>query len=249
MKIRPPKKLVVRLKQRAGRSSSGRISVRHRGGGVKKLYRLVDFSPKITGKVLFIEYDPYRSARIARLEHEGGDVSYVIAPHKIKEGDIMEVGDKVEVKSGNRMLLKNIPVGTAVYNVEIEKGRGGCLVRSAGVSAKILAQDNGYTHLEMPSKEVRKVNEDCYASIGQVSCPEHRFKKIKNAGRSRKMGRRPVVRGSAMNPCDHPHGGGEGRTGIGLKAPKTFRGKLAMGVKTRNRKKWTNKLILKRRKK
>lgn len=239
------------LKKRAGRSSSGRITVRHRGGGLRKLYRLIDFRQEkmnIPAKVIDLEYDPNRTAYIALLEYEDGEKRYILAPRDIKTGDTVVNAEEAEIKSGNRMRLKNIPGGTMVYNVEIEPGRGGKLVRSAGAGAKILAHEGKYTHLKMPSKEVRKILQECFASVGIVSNPEHTFQKIGKAGRKRLMGWRPHVRGSAMNPVDHPHGGGEGKTPIGLKYPKTPWGKHALGVRTRKRK-WTDKYILKRREK
>ena len=203
----------------------------------------------LPAKVIAIEYDPYRTAFICLLEYPDGEKRYQIMPDGIKIGDTIICSEKAEIKTGNRMKLKNIPVGTMVYNVELEPGRGGKIVRGAGTSAKVAAQEERYTNLALPSSEVRKVLSECYASIGQVSFPEYKFIEIGKAGSSRRLGRRPGVRGSAMNPVDHPHGGGEGRTSIGLKHPKTPWGKPALGVKTRNRKKWTNKYILERRKK
>lgn len=250
-KKEPEKKLLVPLKKKAGRGASGRITVRHRGGGVKRLYRLVDFGEEklgIKGKVVAIEYDPNRTGYIALVEYEDGEKRYILAPHGISVGEEIICAEKAEIKVGNRMKLKYIPVGTQVYNIELEPGKGGKLVRSAGTSAKVLAQEPPYTHLEMPSKEIRKVFDECFASIGQVSHPEKRFEKIGKAGRKRLKGWRPTVRGTAMNPVDHPHGGGSGgKAPIGLPHPKTPWGKPARGVKTR-KKKWTDKLIIKRRK-
>jgi len=250
-KKKPEKRLLIFLKNRAGRGTSGRITVRHKGGGAKRLYRIVDFGQRIDqpAKVISIEYDPYRTAFICLLEYPDKDKRYQLLAHGLKVGDTIICSEKAEIKTGNRMKLKNIPVGTAVYNIELEPGRGGKIIRSAGSSASVLAQEGKYTHLVMPSTEVRKVLGECFASIGQVSFPEHRFIKIGKAGRSRHLRIRPAVRGSAMNPCDHPHGGGEGRTSIGLKHPKTPWGKPALGVKTRNKKKWTTKYIIQRRKK
>lgn len=227
----------------------GRITVRHRGGGVKKLYRLVDFGQEKRGpaKVTALEYDPYRTAFLMLLEYGEGEKRYQLAPHGINIGDEIVCGESAAVRIGNRMKLKNIPVGTLVYNVELIPGRGGQMARSAGAFTKVLAQEGKYTHLQMPSGEVRKVLQECFASIGQVSHPEKRFEIIGKAGRVRLKGRRPVVRGTAMNPVDHPHGGGEGRAPIGLKHPKTPWGKPALGVKTRKRK-WTDKYLIKRRK-
>jgi len=250
-KKRPEKRLLLSFKKRAGRSSSGRISVRHRGGGVKRLYRIIDFGQEkldIKGKVASLEYDPNRTAFLALIEYEEGQKGYILAPVGLKIDDEIICSEKAKVKTGNRMKLKNIPVGTQVYNIELEFHRGGKMVRSAGTSARILAHEGGYTHLKMPSKEVRKVFTDCFASIGQVSHPEKRFEKIGKAGRKRLKGWRPTVRGTAMNPPDHPHGGGSGKSPIGMKHPKTPWGKPALGKRTR-RKKWTDKLIIKRRKK
>jgi large subunit ribosomal protein L2 len=249
-KKEPEKKLLKPLKKKAGRNSSGKITVRHRGGGVKRLYRIVDFGQEklgIPGKVVALEYDPNRTAYLALIEYEGGEKRYVLAPHQIQVGDQIICAEKAEIKIGNRMKLKNIPVGTQVFNIELEPGKGGKIVRSAGTSAKILANEDGFCHLEMPSGEIRKVFWDCFATIGQVSHPEKRFEKIGKAGRKRLKGWRPEVRGTAMTPPSHPHGGGEGKCPIGLKYPKTPWGKPALGVKTR-KKKWTDKLIIKRRK-
>ncbi|PIR72241.1 MAG: 50S ribosomal protein L2 [Candidatus Nealsonbacteria bacterium CG10_big_fil_rev_8_21_14_0_10_36_24] len=250
-KKKPEKKLLITLKRRAGRGNLGRITVRHKGGGVKKQYRLIDFGEEkinIPAKVVALEYDPYRTAFIAFLEYEDGDKRYQLAPNNIKVGDKVICAEKAEIKLGNRMKLKNIPVGVMVYNIELVPGKGGKLVRSAGTATKVLAQEGKYTHLEMPSKEIRMVPQDCYATVGAVSHPEWRYEIIGKAGRSRLKGIRPTVRGSAMNPCDHPHGGGEGKTPIGLKYPKTPWGKHALGVKTR-KKRWTDKYIIQRRKK
>lgn len=246
---KPEKSLLLRIKKTGGRGSSGRISVRHIGGGAKKMYRMIDFGQNkqnVFAEVKALEYDPNRTAFIALLEYEDGEKRYVLAPKGMKEGDKIMTGEKVEVNIGNRMQLKNIPDGTQIYNVELEPGKKGKFVRSAGSNAVVMAHDEGYILLKMPSSEIRKVKEACYASIGIVSNHEHKFEKIGNAGRSRRMGIRPTVRGSAMNPCDHPHGGGEGRAGIGLKYPKTPWGKHASGVRTRGQK-WSDKLIVKRR--
>jgi len=250
-KKKPEKKLLLSLQRKAGRGSSGRITVRHHGGGVKRLYRIIDFGQEkldMPAKMLAVEYDPYRSCFISLLEYQDKKKRYRICPQDLKIGDSVICAEKAEIKTGNRMKLKNVPVGTQVYNIEVEPGRGGKLVRGAGTSARVLAQEGKYTHLVFPSTEVRKILGECFASIGQISFPEHKFIDVGKAGSSRKKGIRPHVRGSAMNPVDHPHGGGEGRTGIGLKHPKTPWGKPALGVKTRKRKKWTNKLIIQRRK-
>jgi large subunit ribosomal protein L2 len=255
-KKEPEKKLLVPLKKTGGRNALGRITVRHRGGGVKRLYRLIDFVSKgkfafrkinQKAKVLSLEYDPNRTAYIALVEYEDGDKGYILAPDGLKVGDEIMIAEKAPIALGNRMKLKYIPVGTLVYNIEIEPKKGGRLIRSAGTSAQVLAQEEKYTHLKMPSSEIRKINNECFASIGQVSNPSFRYQKKKKAGSKRLKGRRPTVRGSAMNPVDHPHGGGEGRAPIGLKHPKTPWGKPALGVKTR-KKKWTDKFIIKRRK-
>jgi len=252
-KKEPEKKLTKKLVKKAGRGYKGRITVRHKGGGHKRKYRLIDFKRfdklDIPAKVEAIEYDPNRTCFIALVCYKDGERRYILAPHNLKVGSEIVCQEKAPLKIGNRMLLKNIPIGTQVYNVELYPRGGGQIVRSAGSSAQVLAQEGGYTHLKLPSGEVRMVKDTCFASIGQLSNIEHNTVVIGKAGRSRWMGIRPTVRGSAMNPCDHPHGGGEGRAPIGLrKGPKTPWGKLAYGVKTRKKKKWSDKLILKRRK-
>lgn len=251
-KKKPEKKLLKYIKRRVGRGSSGRITIRHKGGGVKKLYRIIEFSQTkmdLPAKVISLEYDPNRTAFIALIEYRDGEKQYIIAPQELKTGKEIIFSESAPLNKGNRLKLKNILVGTDVYNVELEPGRGGKIVRSAGSSAQVLAQDGNYTNLKMPSGEIRKFKGDCFASVGMVSNPENRFYTIGKAGKSRLKGRRPHVRGSAMNPVDHPHGGGEGRQPIGLKHPKTPWGKPALGVKTRKRKKHSNKLIIQRRKK
>ena len=250
-KKKPEKSLLKFLKNKAGRGSSGRITVRHKGGGAKRLYRMVDFKQDrvdVPAKVIALEYDPYRTAFIMLLQYEDGKKTYRIAPYKIKEGDEVICSENAKVKNGNRLKIKNVPVGIKVHDVELNPGRGGRVVRSAGSSAKILGQEGKYSIIEMPSKEVRKIFKECYVTIGEVSYPEWRYVDIKKAGNSRKRRKRPTVRGSAMNPVDHPHGGGEGRTSIGMKYPKTPTGKHALGVKTRRNKK-NDKYILQRRKK
>jgi large subunit ribosomal protein L2 len=250
-KKKPEKGLLLTLKRRAGRARSGRITVRHKGGGVKRRYRLVDFGQEklgIKAKVLSLEYDPYRTAFIMLLEYEDNEKRYRLAPNGIKVGSELICDNKAEIKIGNRTQLKDIPVGVMVYNIELIPGKGGKIARSAGNSVKVLAQEGKYTHLQMPSGEIRMAPQDCYATIGMVSHSEWKYETIGKAGRVRLKGKRPTVRGSAMNPCDHPHGGGEGRTPIGLKYPKTPWGKHALGVKTR-KKRWTNKYIIQRRKK
>ena len=250
-KTEPEKKLTKYIKKKAGRSTqTGRVCVRHRGGGVKRLYRIVDFGQekfKIPGKVVALEYDPNRTAYIMLVEYEDGEKRYRLAPHEIKVGDEIICAEKAEIKVGNRMKLKEIPIGTSVFNVELVPGKGGKIVRAAGTSAKVVGQEEKYTILELPSKEIRKVFNECFATIGQVSHPEHIFEDIGKAGRMRLKGWRPTVRGSAMNPVDHPHGGGKGKAPIGMPYPKTPWGKPARGIKTR-KKKWTDKLIIKRRK-
>ncbi len=248
---KPFKRLTSSKKRRVGRSN-GRITVRHKGGGNRKLYREIIFSQQkkgIPGIVKTIEYDPYRSAFISLISYKDGDWRYILAPQNLKVGDEIICDEKTPLKKGNRLELKNIPVGTLVHNIEVKKGGGGKLAKSAGSSAQIITQDGKYTHLKMPSSEVRKVLDICYASIGQLSNVEHGMVSIGKAGRSRHLGRRPKVRGSAMNPIDHPYGGGEGRTQRGTKRPKSIYGKVTGGVKTRKRKKYSNKLIIKRRKK
>ena len=246
-KKEPEKKLLLALKKKAGRGVSGRITIRHRGGGVKRAYRIIDFGQEklgIPGKVIALEYDPNRTSFLALIEYQDGETRYILAPHQIKVGDEITCAEKTEIKIGNRMKLKNMPTGTQVFNIELEPGRGGRLVRSAGGIAKIVVNEDGFTHVEMPSGEIRKIFWDCFATIGQVSHPEWRFQDLGKAGRRRLKGWRPVVRGIAMNPPDHPHGGGHGRA-KGMQ-PETPWGKPARGVKTR-KKKWTEKLIIKRR--
>lgn len=250
-KKRPEKGLLVSLKRKGGRGRSGRITVRHRGGGAKKLYRIVSFGQEkmdIPAKVISLEYDPYRTSFIMLLEYKDGEKAYRIMPQGIKVGDTVLCSEKCELKDGNRMKLGNIPVGTMVYNVELEQNKGGKLVRGAGSAAKILSNEGKYAHLVLPSSEVRKVRNDCFASIGFISRQEHKYIKLGKAGKKRYRGIRPTVRGSAMNVSDHPHGGGEGKAPIGMKAPKTPWGKPALGVKTR-KKKFSDKFIIKRRKK
>lgn len=248
---RPEKSLVKNVKRNVGRSH-GRITVRHKGGGVKRLYRMIEFAQTRideTAKVIALEYDPNRTAFIALIEYKDSTRQYVIAAHDMKVGDEVIFSEKAPLKSGNRLKLKNIPVGTSVYNVELEPFKGGKMVRSAGSSAQVLAHEKGFVNLKMPSTEIRKVKDECFASVGMVSNQENRFYNMGKAGKSRLKGRRPHVRGSAMNPVDHPHGGGEGRQPIGLPHPKTPWGKPALGVKTRRKKKWTSKYIIQRRKK
>jgi large subunit ribosomal protein L2 len=248
----PYKKLVIRLKKHAGRNSQGRITMRHQGGGNKILYRLVDFKQSKIGvpaKVESIEYDPYRTAFIALVVYADGERRYILAPDGLKVNDQIITSPEAPLQVGNRTIMKRIPVGTFVYNVEIQPGRGGQLGRSAGVSIQVLANEDGYTHLKMPSGEIRKVPWNGYASIGKVSNPEHNAIVLSKAGRVRAMGVRPTVRAKAMNPRDHKYGGGEGRTQRGTRRPKDKWGNITGGRKTRRKKKWSNKLIISRRKK
>lgn len=250
-KVKPHKPLTRRLKAHAGRNSQGRITTRHQSGGHKKLYRLVDFrQDKLNqpARVETIEYDPYRTAFIALLKYAGGERRYILAPNGLEAGTEVIAAESAPLKTGNRLKLKNIPVGYQVHNVELNPGRGGQLARSAGSYAEILANANGYTDLKLSSGEIRRAQWDGYASLGQVSNPEHNLTVIGKAGRSRWLGIRPTVRGTAMNPVDHPYGGGEGRQPRGTRRPKTLWGKITGGRKTRNKKKWSNKMIIKRRK-
>jgi large subunit ribosomal protein L2 len=248
--VRPLKKLTKRLKNWSGRNNQGRITVRHQGGGHRKIWRQVDFKQNrmnMPARVLSIEYDPNRSGFIALIAYKDGKKSYILAPQDLKVGDAIVTSEAAPLKPGNRMMLKNIPVGTFVHNVELQPGRGGQLARSAGNSVQIMACEGGQVHLLLPSSEIRMVSAKCLASIGALSNPEHNIRNVGKAGRSRWAGIRPRVRGTAMNPVDHPHGGGEGRAPIGLKHPKTPWGKPALGVKTRKRNKLSNKYIIRRR--
>ena len=241
----------MRLQEKSGRGQGGRITVRHQGGGVKRLYRIIDFGQEkinIKGKVSALEYDPFRTSFIALIQYEDGDKRYAIAPQGLKVGDEIICQESTQLKVGNRMKLKNIQVGSMVHNIEIDPGRGGKLAKSAGTAARVLAHEGKYTQLEMPSGEIRKILQECFATIGTVSRIEHKYMKLGKAGRMRHRGIRPTVRGSAMNPPDHPHGGGEGKTPIGLKYPKTPWGKPALGKKTR-RSKYSEKFIVRHRSK
>ena len=248
----PEKSLLKYVKRNVGRNSAGRITIRHKGGGVKQLYRVIEFSQTkmdSPAKVTALEYDPNRTAFIALIQYADKTIQYIIAPQDLKVGQEVVFAEKALLNPANRMKLKNIPVGTVVYNIELDPGQGGSIVRSAGSSAQVLAHDGDYVNIKMPSSEIRKFKGECFASIGMVSNPENRYYRVGKAGKNRHRGIRPTVRGSVMNPVDHPHGGGEGRQPIGLKLPKTPWGKPALGVKTRNTKKWSNKLIISRRKK
>jgi len=252
-KSKPAKKLTKKLVQKAGRGYGGRITVRHKGGGHKRKYRVIDFKRfnklDVPAKVAAIEYDPNRSSFIALIHYLDGEKRYILSPDGLKIGQEVICQEKAPVKLGNRMQLKNIPSSSQVYNIELLPKRGGQIIRSAGSTAQVMANEGGFSHLKLPSGEVRMIREDCFASLGQLSNIEHGAVVLGKAGRSRWLGRRPTVRGSAMNAVDHPHGGGENRQSIGLrKGPKTPWGKLAYGVKTR-KKKSSDKLILKRRSK
>lgn len=249
---KPVKSLTTFIKRKAGRNDQGKITIRHRGGGAKRQYRLVDF--KMLGdesyKIEAIEYDPNRSARIALVVNKEGKQSYVLAPTNAKVGGKLETGEDAEIRNGNRKRLADIPVGTTIYAIELEPGKGAQLARSAGVKTQLVAKEGGMIQIKLPSGEIRLVSENCLASIGTVSNPEHGNIKVGKAGRKRHMGIRPSVRGKAMNPVDHPHGGGEGGVSIGLiGGPKTPWGKPALGKKTRDKKKLSGRLIVKARKK
>ena len=245
----PEKSLVVSLKKNGGRNNQGRITVRHRGGGAKRKYRLIDFKrirDGIAATVTSIEYDPNRTANIALITYVDGVKAYIIAPKGLKVGDKIESGVNADIKVGNCLPLGNIPEGTTVHNVELKEGKGAQMARSAGSSVQILGHEGRYTTLRLGSGEVRKVLSVCRATIGEVGNADHELVKVGKAGRKRHMGIRPTVRGSVMNPCDHPHGGGEGRTPIGRKGPVTPWGKPALGAKTRKNKKASDKLIVRR---
>ncbi|OGG51912.1 50S ribosomal protein L2 [Candidatus Kaiserbacteria bacterium RIFCSPHIGHO2_01_FULL_54_36b] len=249
---KPTKSLMKGARSYAGRNSFGRITVRHQGGGHKKSYRQVDFKfdkKNIPAKIASIEYDPFRSGFIGLAVYADGEKRYVVVPQKVKVGDTFLVSESAPVELGNRLPLANIPVGTFVYNIELQPGKGAAIARSAGNYCEIVAQDAGYTNLKMPSTEVRRVISTAWASIGEVSNEEHRLVNLGKAGRSRWLGRRPTVRGTAMNPVDHPHGGGEGKQGRGLRRAKTMWGKPSgKGQKTRRPKKYSNVFIVSRRK-
>jgi len=249
-KSKPEKSLLVARKQNAGRNAQGKITIRHRGGGAKRAIRMIDFDFRgIDGAVVTaIEYDPNRSANLALVALPGGGKAYVIATAGLKVGDVLHSTDKAEIKSGNRLPLTQIPVGTTICNIELSPGRGGQMVRSAGAKAQLSSREGGYAQIKLPSGEVRRVLATCYATIGSIGNDSHQNIKIGSAGRKRRMGIRPTVRGKAMNPVDHPHGGGEAGNSIGLKHPKTPWGMPALGKKTRRRK-YSNNMIVRARKK
>ena len=247
----PEKSLTVTLKKNAGRNSRGKITVRHRGGGTRARYRIIDFKRNkdgIPGKVTTIEYDPNRSANIALIVYADGEKRYIIAPNKLSVGDIIESGPDADIKIGNALPMKNIPIGTEIHNIEMKAGKGAQMVRSAGNGAQLMAKEGNYASVRLPSGEVRKVRIECRATIGEVGNIDHENIKIGKAGRKRHMGIRPTVRGSVMNPNDHPHGGGEGKTGIGRVSPVTPWGKPALGYKTRKKNKPSDQYIVKKRK-
>jgi large subunit ribosomal protein L2 len=246
---RPQRSLTEAIRKRGGRNNTGRVTVRHRGGGHRRRYRIIDFKRNkfdVTAAVLSIEYDPNRSARIALLEYEDGERRYIIAPLGVTVGDKIANGENAEVRPGNAMFIRDIPVGTQIHNIELLPGEGGQLARSAGVSAQLLAKEGIYCQVRLPSGEVRLVHERCMATIGQVGNTDHGNIKLGKAGRNRWKGWRPTVRGTAMDPASHPHGGGEGRSGIGLPGPKTPWGKPALGKRTRSNKR-TSRMIIRRR--
>ena len=246
----PEKSLTVTLKKHAGRNVRGKITVRHRGGGYRPKYRIIDFKRDkdgVPGTVATIEYDPNRTANIALINYADGEKRYIIAPNKLNVGDVIESGAEADIKVGNALPLANIPVGTIIHNVELKAGKGGQMVRSAGNGAQLMAKEGAFAQVRLPSGEVRKVHIGCRATVGEVGNLDHQNIQIGKAGRKRHMGIRPTVRGSVMNPNDHPHGGGEGKAGIGRVSPVTPWGKPALGYKTRKKKKASDKYIVKRR--
>jgi large subunit ribosomal protein L2 len=248
-KDKPEKSLLKPLKKRAGRNNRGKITVRHRGGGAKRQLRIIDFKrdkTDVPGRVASIEYDPNRTARIALIHYLDGDKRYILAPVGLKVGDTVMTGNNAEIKPGNTMPLKSMPTGTQIHNIELQKGKGGQMVRSAGASAQLMVKEGEYALIRLPSGEIRRVRSECLATIGQMGNVEHQNINLGKAGRKRHMGWRPTVRGSAMTPRDHPHGGGEGRAPIGLPGPKTPWGKPALGFKTR-KPKASDRMIVKRR--
>ena len=245
----PEKSLVRPLKSKAGRNNQGRITVRHRGGGAKRMYRVIDFKRDkrdMPGEVIAIEYDPNRSSRIALIQYTDSERRYILSPIGLKVSDKIVAGEKADIKVGHCMPLKSIPTGTSIHNIEMSIGKGGQLVRSAGAVAQLMAKEGDYALIRMPSSELRKIRLECYATIGQIGNADHQHIKLGKAGRKRHMGIRPTVRGSAMTPRDHPHGGGEGRCPIGMPGPKTPWGKPTLGYRTRKNKR-TNNMIVRRR--
>lgn len=249
-KVAPEKSLLEALKNNAGRNSYGRITVRHRGGGARRKYRIIDFKrdkKDINATVLTLEYDPNRSAHIALVQYEDGEKRYILAPNGLKVGDVIRAGADADIKPGNALQLTDIPVGTFIHNIELYPGKGGQLVRSAGNMAQLMAKEGAYALLRLPSGELRNVSVLCMATIGQVGNIDHENVHLGKAGRKRHMGWRPTVRGSVMNPCDHPHGGGEGKSPVGRPGPVTPWGKPALGYKTRKKHHRSDKFIVKRR--
>lgn len=250
-KSTPEKSLLTKKKKNSGRNSYGRITVRHQGGGNRQKYRIIDFKRQkddMTATVLGIEYDPNRSANIALIEYEDGEKAYILAPVGLTDGDKVISGDKADIKPGNCMKIESIPVGTMIHNIELNPGQGGKAVRAAGQEAQLMAKEGKYAHVRLPSGEMRLIMAVCRATIGTIGNTDHENVKIGKAGRSRHMGKRPEVRGSVMNPVDHPHGGGEGRAPVGHAGPMTPWGKPALGYKTRKKNKQSDKFIVKRRK-
>ncbi len=251
-KVEPERSLLSKLTKTAGRNSQGKITIRHRGGGMKRQYRIIDFKRNKDGvpaKVASIEYDPNRTANIALLHYLDGEKRYIIAPNNLKVGDMVESGPTADIKIGNALPLRNIPNGTVIHNIEMKPGKGGQIARSAGNSAQLMAKEGKYALLRLPSGEIRRILIDCKATIGTVGNIGHENITVGKAGKKRHLGYRPTVRGSAMNPCDHPHGGGEGKTPIGMPSPLTPWGKPTIGYKTRDKKKASSKYIVSRRKK
>ncbi len=249
-KAKPERSLTTSLKKNAGRNSYGRITVRHQGGGSRRKYRIIDFKRRkvdVAATVTAIEYDPNRSANIALIEYEDGEKAYILAPLGLKVGDKVMAGSNADIKPGNNLPISSIPVGTLIHCIELKPGKGAQMVRSAGNSAQLMAKEGKYAHVRLPSGEMRLVSVDCTATIGEVGNSEHENIKLGKAGKSRWLGKRPEVRGSVMNPNDHPHGGGEGKSPVGRPGPVTPWGKPALGYKTRDAKKASNKFIVKRR--
>ncbi|MEM6526755.1 MAG: 50S ribosomal protein L2 [Chloroflexota bacterium] len=248
-KSRPERSLTEPIRKKGGRNNTGRVTVRHRGGGHKRRYRIIDFRRNkfdSTAEVLAIEYDPNRTARIALVQYEDGEKRYIIAPIGLNVGDTIGNGELARLRPGNALILKDIPLGTQIHNIELYPGRGGQIARAAGTSAQLVAKEGKYALVRLPSGEVRRINDQCMATIGQVGNTDHGNIKLGKAGRRRWMGWRPAVRGTAMDPASHPHGGGEGRTGIGMKAPKTPWGKPALGKRTRKNKRTSNFIVRRR---